>query len=109
MIDDVLQASEVRCFPLLEKLNQAIGESGEGIRFFEKTISLSDLGRFDDEVAKILKFGEDLRDFLSGFSAGVCSFAGIDFPPPVVILCRWEKNFEKGLLCRIATCEEMFP
>ena len=109
MIDDVLQASEVRCFPLLEKLNQAIGESGEGIRFFEKTISLSDLGRFDDEVAKILKFGEDLRNFLSGFSAGICSFAGIDFPPPVVILCRWEKNFEKGLLCRIATREEMFP
>ena len=28
LIDDVLQAGEVRCFPLLEKLNQAIGESG---------------------------------------------------------------------------------
>lgn len=93
----------------MEKLNQAIGESGEGIRFFEKTISLSDLGRFNGEVAKILKFGEDLRDFLSGFSAGVCSLAGIDFPPPVVIPCRWEKNFEKDLLCRITTREEMSP
>ena len=109
LIDDVLQAGKVRCFPLLEKLNQAIGESGEGIWFFEKTRSLSELGSFDDEVAKILKFGEDLRDFLSGFSAGVRSFAGIDFPPPVVIPCRWEKNFEKGLLSRITTCEEMFP
>ena len=109
LIDDVLQAGEIRFFPLLEKLNQAIGESVQGIRFFERTISLSELGRFDGEVAKILKFGKDLRDFLSGFSAGVRSFAGIDFPPPVVILCRWEKNLEKGLLCRTTTCEEMLP
>ena len=28
LLDDVLQAGEVRCFPLLEELNQAIGESG---------------------------------------------------------------------------------
>ena len=108
MVDNFLEAGQIRGFPSFEKVDEPLRECFHIIRLIDQAIPLANSGRLHGDVSEVFEISNRLDDFLFGFSDLVGALLGVEFSPLVSGLSGGKELAKEGLPGGVKSIEEMF-